>query len=84
MGRKSPLNTLMTRKKRVGPGMARSITVIMLAVSRRNRERRIRGRVLLFSLTDCTSFVLMEDEGVGAALTADRNFEQAGFKALFR
>jgi uncharacterized protein len=37
-----------------------------------------------WSLTDCTSFILMEDAGVGAALTADHNFEQAGFKALFR
>jgi hypothetical protein len=33
-------------------------------------------------LTDCISFVVMEDEGIGEALTGDRHFEQAGFKAL--
>jgi hypothetical protein len=30
----------------------------------------------------CISFVVMQDEGVGEALTGDRHFEQAGFKAL--
>jgi uncharacterized protein len=35
-----------------------------------------------WSLTDCTSFVVMNDEGVTQALTADRHFEQAGFAAL--
>ena len=33
-------------------------------------------------LTDCISFVAMEDEGIREALTADRHFEQAGFRAL--
>ena len=37
-----------------------------------------------WSLTDCISFVLMEREGLTDALTADRHFEQAGFKALLR
>ena len=37
-----------------------------------------------WSLTDCTSFVVMEREGITEALTADRHFEQAGFKALLR
>jgi hypothetical protein len=35
-----------------------------------------------WQLTDCISFVVMQDEGVGEALTGDRHFEQAGFKAL--
>ena len=35
-------------------------------------------------LTDCISFVVMEDEGVTEALTADRHFEQAGFTALLK
>ena len=35
-----------------------------------------------WSLTDCISFVVMEDEGLTEALTADSHFEQAGFKAL--
>jgi predicted nucleic acid-binding protein len=35
-------------------------------------------------LTDCISFVVMEDEGVSDALTGDQHFEQAGFKALLK
>ena len=41
--------------------------------SRRDKE---------WSLTDCISFVVMEDEGLREALTGDRHFEQAGFVAL--
>jgi predicted nucleic acid-binding protein len=37
-----------------------------------------------WSLTDCVSFVVMEDEGIKAALTGDKHFEQAGFVALLR
>jgi uncharacterized protein len=33
-------------------------------------------------LTDCISFVVMQDEGLTDALTADGHYEQAGFKAL--
>ena len=35
-----------------------------------------------WSLTDCVSFVVMEDEGLTEALTGDNHFVQAGFKAL--
>ena len=35
-----------------------------------------------WSLTDCISFVVMADEGLTEALTGDRHFEQAGFKAM--
>jgi len=35
-----------------------------------------------WSLTDCISFVVMKEKGIEEALTADRHFEQAGFKAL--
>ena len=35
-----------------------------------------------WSLTDCISFVVMQDEGLAEALTGDAHFEQAGFKAL--
>ncbi len=33
-------------------------------------------------LTDCVSFVVMQEQGLTEALTADRHFEQGGFKAL--
>lgn len=37
-----------------------------------------------WSLTDCISFVVMEREGLTEALTGDRHFEQAGYRALLR
>lgn len=37
-----------------------------------------------WSLTDCISFVVMTDVGATDALTSDRHFEQAGFRALLR
>ncbi len=37
-----------------------------------------------WSLTDCLSFLLMEERGITDALTADHHFEQAGFRALMR
>ena len=37
-----------------------------------------------WSLTDCISFVVMEEHGLTEALTADQHFEQAGFKALLK
>lgn len=35
-----------------------------------------------WSLTDCISFVVMEEHGVHEALSFDRHFEQAGFRVL--
>lgn len=35
-------------------------------------------------LTDCISFVVMQEHGLTEALTADQHFEQAGFKALLK
>jgi predicted nucleic acid-binding protein len=37
-----------------------------------------------WSLTDCISFLLMEEREITDALTADRHFQQAGFRALLR
>jgi uncharacterized protein len=35
-----------------------------------------------WSLVDCISFIVMEDNRLHEALTADHHFEQAGFRAL--
>ena len=35
-----------------------------------------------WSLTDCISFVVMQDRGIAQALTGDHHFEQAGFRIL--
>ena len=35
-----------------------------------------------WSLTDCISFLVMEQRGITEALTADHHFQQAGFSAL--
>ncbi len=37
-----------------------------------------------WSLTDSISFVIMLDQGIREALTADHHFEQAGFTALLK
>lgn len=35
-----------------------------------------------WGLTDCSGFVVMQDRGIRRALSCDRHFEQAGFRAL--
>ena len=37
-----------------------------------------------WSLTDCASFLVMEERNINEALAYDRDFEQAGFLALLR
>lgn len=37
-----------------------------------------------WGLTDCVSFIVMQDRGVTEALTTDEHFQQAGFQALMR
>jgi predicted nucleic acid-binding protein len=37
-----------------------------------------------WSLTDCISFVIMAERGLHEALSTDRDFEEAGFRALLR
>jgi len=38
----------------------------------------------MWSLADCISFVVMDQEGPTDALTGDHHFEQAGFVALLK
>lgn len=35
-----------------------------------------------WGLVDCVSFIIMEERGITEALTPDRHFEQAGFRAV--
>jgi len=44
------------------------------------RDRTDKG----WSLTDCSSFLIMRQYGIDGALTYDKHFEQAGFSALLR
>ena len=37
-----------------------------------------------WGLTDCISFVVMQQRGITDALTSDLHFQQAGFRALLR
>jgi predicted nucleic acid-binding protein len=37
-----------------------------------------------WSLTDCISFIVMQDHGLRDALTGDHHFEQAGFNVLLK
>lgn len=37
-----------------------------------------------WGLTDCISFIVMEDYALENALTSDEHFQQAGFRALLR
>ncbi len=37
-----------------------------------------------WSLTDCISFIIMQDHGLRDALTGDHHFEQAGFNVLMK
>ena len=38
----------------------------------------------LWSLVDCSSFIVMRDRKIRAALTGDHHFEQAGFERLLK
>lgn len=37
-----------------------------------------------WGLTDCISFIVMQDRGITDALTTDEHFQQAGFPPLLR
>lgn len=64
------------RKSRVVP--------FSTAVFRRAMDLYSNRRDKRWSLTDCTSFVIMHKLKLSDALTADHHFEQAGFRPLLR
>lgn len=37
-----------------------------------------------WGITDCVSFIVMQDRGLTSALTTDEHFQQAGFRAMLR
>jgi predicted nucleic acid-binding protein len=37
-----------------------------------------------WGITDCVSFIVMQDRGLTSALTTDEHYQQAGFRALLR
>ena len=47
-------------------------------------ERYAARRDQRWGLTDCASFLIMEERNITEALAYDRDFEQAGFVALLR
>ena len=42
------------------------------------------SRNRLFSLVDCSSFIIMQQLDIQTVLTTDRHFEQAGFTRLLK
>ena len=56
----------------------------MTDCSRRGIDLYARHPDKEWSLTDCISFAAMEQRGLFEALTGDRHFEQAGFRAMLR
>jgi predicted nucleic acid-binding protein len=62
---------------------ANAEVVPMTSSAFREAMQRYRGRAdKTWGLTDCTSFLIMEQKGITEALSADRDFQQAGFTAL--
>jgi len=62
-------------------GVVRIISVDT-ALLRRGLQRYSSRRDKDWGLTDCISFVVMREMGLTDALTADRHFVQAGFRAM--
>ncbi len=56
-----------------------SVDVPLIHRARELRDSRVDKD---WGLTDCVSFVVMESQGMRDALTADRHFEQAGYRRL--
>ena len=55
----------------------------MISSAFRDALERYRSRVdKTWGLTDCMSFLIMEQKGITDVLSGDRDFQQAGFNVL--
>jgi len=59
-----------------------SLLPVHQVVIERAREFRNARLDKDWGLTDCVSFLAMSDQGLDEAFTADRHFQQAGFRAV--
>ncbi len=61
-----------------------NVEIVQLSESLYRRAMRLfRDRLdKNWGLTDCVSFIVMQDYGLISALTSDNHFRQAGFRAL--
>ena len=53
--------------------------MIIIYMDYPSEERKLPSE---WSLTDCISFIVMQERNISEALTTDRHFEQAGFIRL--
>ncbi|HEX6809793.1 MAG TPA: PIN domain-containing protein [Gemmatimonadaceae bacterium] len=60
-----------------------SVVPVDTALFQRGLERYGARPDKSWGLTDCISFVIMEDRGLTRVATRDRHFEQAGFVRMF-
>jgi predicted nucleic acid-binding protein len=63
-----------------------NVTIVALTADLLDRsiERHVTRADKEWGLTDCISFVVMEERGIREALAYDQHFIQAGFRALLR
>lgn len=59
-----------------------TIVEVDRALLSRARALKTRRADKDWGLTDCTSFVIMQERGISLALSCDKHFQQAGFRAL--
>ena len=89
------LNALADKGRHIRAAAVQMVEAIMnnpqVTVAPMNRRAFTRSLALYkarpdkgYSLTDCSSMLLMRERRVSKALTTDRHFEQEGFVALLR
>ncbi len=84
-GRK-PIERLESAKTWIGLHSNPLITIVPAsdALLQRATAKFLKYKDKEWSLTDCASFIIMGERKIHDALTYDKHFEQAGFRALLR